>query len=94
MSREAFNSLAEEEKIWAAFNAWHKNRYGWDLRDTRGHAAEKYDGMVAWGAWQAATAAALEEAAKEADHWQKINGAGHRCGEYIAGAIRALKEQG
>lgn len=48
MSREVFDSLANEERVWAAFNAWHKNRYGWDLRDTRGHAAEKYDGMVAW----------------------------------------------
>ncbi|MFZ5454904.1 MAG: hypothetical protein ACOY9I_04560 [Pseudomonadota bacterium] len=92
MSREAFDSLANEEQIWAAFNAWHKNRYGWNLRDTRGHAAEKYDGMVAWAAWQAARAAALEEAAQaceaEAELWQE--GVEARL---CAARIRALKEK-
>lgn len=42
-------------------------------------------------------AQALEEAAKEAEHWQEISRrAGdnqHKCGEYIAAAIRALKDQ-
>ncbi len=33
--------------------------------------------------------AGLERAAKEADHWQQINQS-HRCGEYIAAAIRGL----
>lgn len=33
---------------------------------------------------------ALEEAAREAEHWQKISRPDHKCGEYIAAAIRAL----
>jgi hypothetical protein len=35
---------------------------------------------------------ALEEAAKEADHWQQIN-TSHKCGNYIADAIRAIAAQ-
>jgi hypothetical protein len=35
-------------------------------------------------------AAALEEAASEAEHWQKISRPDHKCGEYIADAIRAI----
>ena len=35
-------------------------------------------------------AAALEEAAREAEHWQKISRPDHKCGEYIAAAIRAI----
>ena len=35
---------------------------------------------------------ALERAALEAEHWQKISTTpGHACGQYIAAAIRALK---
>jgi len=34
----------------------------------------------------------LEEAAKEAEHWQKISTTpGHACGQYIAAAIREMK---
>jgi acyl-CoA thioesterase len=32
----------------------------------------------------------LEKAALEAEHWQKIGKPEHKCGEYIAAAIRAL----
>ena len=36
----------------------------------------------------------LEKCAQEAEHWQKISStAGHKCGEYIAAAIRALGEK-
>lgn len=35
---------------------------------------------------------ALEEAAMEADHWQGINQT-HKCGAYIAAAIRGLQHQ-
>ena len=30
-----------------------------------------------------------ERAAKEAEHWQEISRPEHKCGEYIAAAIRA-----
>jgi len=73
-----------------AFEAW-ATASGYESKT--GQGMDYPLGRALWIAWQAATAAALEEAAKEADHWQKINGAGHRCGEYIAGAIRALKEK-
>lgn len=33
---------------------------------------------------------AIEEAAKEADYWYELNKS-HRCGDYIAAAIRGLK---
>lgn len=33
----------------------------------------------------------LEEAAKEAEHWQTISRPEHKCGEYIAAAIRGMK---
>ena len=36
----------------------------------------------------------IEECAKEAEHWQEISNREnqpHACGQYIAGAIRALK---
>lgn len=35
-----------------------------------------------------------ERCAKEAEHWQKISTTpGHACGQYIAAAIRALKDK-
>jgi hypothetical protein len=34
--------------------------------------------------------AVIEACAKEADHWYEINKT-HRCGDYIAAAIRGLK---
>lgn len=36
--------------------------------------------------------AVLEEAAQEADHWQAIN-TSHKCGTYVAGAIRSMKSK-
>lgn len=44
--------------------------------------------------WEDARAAALEEAAKEADHWNQIGGVDpkHVCGKYIAAAIRGLAQ--
>lgn len=37
---------------------------------------------------------ALEEAAKEAEHWQKISTTpGHACGQYIAQVIRRLTNE-
>jgi hypothetical protein len=38
--------------------------------------------------------AALDEAAKEADHWKDISQPGHVCGQYIGAAIRGLKREG
>jgi hypothetical protein len=35
----------------------------------------------------------LEKAAQEAEHWQKIGRPEHKCGEYIAAAIRSLIPQ-
>lgn len=39
------------------------------------------------GAWNDA----IEAAASEAEHWQARSGSTHKCGDYIAGAIRSMK---
>ena len=33
----------------------------------------------------------MEDCAKEAEHWQTISRPEHKCGEYIAAAIRSMK---
>lgn len=44
-------------------------------------------------AFQQGRAAGIEESAQEADHWDGIAPDKHKCGAYIAGAIRALNKQ-
>lgn len=64
-----------------AFEAW--------FADYLGHLTTKAEKHSMWVQWQAATAAALEEAAEIADSHATCEGIGQR----IAEEIRALKEK-
>jgi hypothetical protein len=51
---------------------------------------EEYARTYAIAAYNLGRESMREEAAKEGDHWYKIN-KNHKCGDYIAAAIRSIE---
>jgi hypothetical protein len=84
--------LPDPDAARAEFNAWVRSTTG-TFFSSGAETSNFY-----YGIWRAGMAAGRkaerERCAAEAEHWQNISGPQpHKCGEYIAAAIRALGDE-